>query len=59
MTMLAESVEAVIGIDTYRDTHEAVIADPAGRPIATMRIGDSCPMSRLVVHSYDGARDDP
>jgi transposase len=40
MTMLAEVVDAVIGIDTHRDTHEVEIADPAGRPVATMRIGN-------------------
>jgi transposase len=40
MTMLAEVVDAVIGIDTHRDSHEVEIADPAGRPVATMRIGN-------------------
>jgi transposase len=39
MTMLAEVVDAVIGTGTHRDTHEAVIADAAGKPIAVMRIG--------------------
>ena len=49
MTMLAETVDAVIGIDTHRDTHEAEIADPAGKPIATMRIGnDSAAFARLL-----------
>ena len=38
--MLAEAVDAVIGIDTHRDSHEVEIADPAGKPIATMRIGN-------------------
>jgi hypothetical protein len=33
MTMLAEVVDAVIGIDTHRDSHEVEIADAAGRPI--------------------------
>ena len=47
--MLAETVDAVIGIDTHRDTHEAVIADPSGRPIAAMRIGnDSAGFARLL-----------
>ena len=32
MTMLAETVDAVIGICTHRDTHEVEIADPAGKP---------------------------
>jgi hypothetical protein len=31
MTMLAETIDAVIGIDTHRDSHEVEIADPAGR----------------------------
>ena len=35
MTMLAETIDAVIGIDTHRDSHEVEIADPAGKPIAT------------------------
>ena len=33
MTMLAEVVDAVIGIDTHRDSHEVEIAGAAGRPI--------------------------
>src|SRR5438045_5947447 len=42
MTMLAETVDAVIGIDTHRDSHEVEIADPAGKPIATMQVGNDC-----------------
>jgi transposase len=49
MTMLAEAVDAVIGIDTHRDTHEVEIADPAGKPIATLRIGnDSAGFGQLL-----------
>ena len=49
MTMLAEAVDAVIGIDTHRDTHEVEIADPAGKPIAVMRIGnDSAGFAQLL-----------
>src|SRR6516164_3351319 len=49
MTMLAEVVDAVIGIDTHRDTYEVEIADAAGRPIAVMRIGnDSGGFARLL-----------
>src|SRR5215831_10494295 len=49
MTMLAETVDAVIGIDTHRDTHEVEIADAAGKPIAVMRIGnDSAGFARLL-----------
>jgi transposase len=49
MTMLAETVDAVIGIGTHRDSHEVEIADPAGTPIARMRIGnDSAGFTRLL-----------
>ena len=49
MTMLAETVDAVIGIDTHRDAHEVEIADPAGKPIAMMRIGnDSAGFTQLL-----------
>jgi len=40
MTMLAEAVDAVIGIDTHRDTHEVEIADAAGKPIAAMQVSN-------------------
>jgi len=47
--MLAETVDAVIGTGTHRDSHEVEIADPAGKPIATMRIGnDSAGFARLL-----------
>ena len=49
MTMLAETVDAVIGIDTHRDTHQVEIADPAGKPIMTMQISnDSTGFTRLL-----------
>ena len=49
MTMLAEVVDAVIGIDTHRDTHEVEIADAAGKPIAAMRVGnDSAGFGQLL-----------
>ena len=49
MTMLAEVVDAVIGIDTHRDSHEVEIADPAGKPIALLRIGnDSAGFAQLL-----------
>ncbi len=49
MTMLAETVDAVIGIDTHRDSHEVEIADAAGKPIATMRIAnDSAGFTQLL-----------
>jgi hypothetical protein len=47
--MLAEVVDAVIGIDTHRDSHEVEIADPPGTPIATMQIGnDSAGFNQLL-----------
>ena len=47
--MLAEVVDAVIGIDTHRDTHEVEIADVVGKPIATMRISnDSAGFAQLL-----------
>jgi transposase len=49
MTMLAEVADAVIGIDTHRDTHEAEIADAAGRPLAVLQISnDSAGFARLL-----------
>jgi hypothetical protein len=49
MTMLAEVVDAVIGIDTHRDSHEVEIADAAGKPITTMRVSnDSGGFARLL-----------
>ena len=38
--MLAELVDAVVGVDTHRDTHEAEIALPTGTPIATRKISN-------------------
>ena len=38
MTRLAVLVDAVVGVDTHRDTHEAEIADPTGAPIATLSV---------------------
>ena len=38
MPMLAEVVDAVVGIDTHRDTHQVEIALPTGAPIATCTI---------------------
>jgi transposase len=36
MAMLAEQVDAVIGVDTHRDTHTVEIATPTGAPIAAL-----------------------
>jgi transposase len=35
VTMLAETIDAVIGVDTHRDTHHAEIAHPTGAVIAS------------------------
>jgi len=52
--MLAETVDAVIGTGTHRDCHEVEIADPAGRPIAVMQIGnDSAGFTRLLAAIAD------
>jgi transposase len=36
--MLADLVDAVVGVDTHRDTHHVEIALPTGTPIATCSI---------------------
>src|ERR1700761_5526823 len=49
MAMLAEVVDAVVGIDTHRDTHEVEIADAAGKAVAALRIGnDSAGFAQLL-----------
>ncbi|HEX3962267.1 MAG TPA: IS110 family transposase [Trebonia sp.] len=49
MTMLAEVVDAVIGIDTHRDSHEVEIADVTGKPVTTMQISnDSAGFAQLL-----------
>ena len=52
--MLAETVDAVIGIDTHRDSQEVEIADPAGRPITAMQVSnDSAGFARLLATIAD------
>ena len=67
--LLADLVDAVVGVDTHRDSHEVEIALPTGTPIATCSIsndssgyaellawiGDHAPGPRLVV-SIEGTR---
>jgi transposase len=67
--ILAELVDAVVGVDTHRDTHEVEIAHPNGAVIATCQISnatsgyaevlawilDHAPGPRLVV-SIEGTR---
>src|SRR5436305_10909034 len=38
MSMLAESVDAIIGVDTHTDTHTACLIDQAGRELATVTV---------------------
>jgi len=38
--MLAELIDAVVGVDTHRDTHQVEIALPNGAPIATCTISN-------------------
>ena len=40
MPMLAELIDAVIGVDTHRDTHHAELALPTGAAIATYSISN-------------------
>ena len=67
--MLAELVDAVVGVDTHRDTHQVEIALPSGALIATCQVSndttgyaevlawilDHAPGPRLVV-SIEGTR---
>ena len=49
MPMLAELLDAVVGVDTHRDTHEVEIALPTGAPLATCSISnDSGGYSKLI-----------
>ncbi len=49
MPMLADIVDAVIGIDTHRDTHEAELADRAGVPVASVSVtNDEAGFAELV-----------
>jgi transposase len=38
--MLAELVDAVVGVDTHRDIHQAEMALPSGAPVATGSISN-------------------
>ena len=56
MPMLAELVDAVVGVDTHRDTHEVEIALPTGIPIATCQISnDSTGFAQLLAWILDHA----
>jgi transposase len=54
--MLAELVDAVVGVDTHRDTHEVEIALPTGTPIGTRQISnDSSGYAELLAWIVDHA----
>ena len=56
MPMLAEVVDAVVGVDTHRDTHEVEIASPNGVPIARCSIrNDSTGYAQLLAWIVDHA----
>ncbi len=56
MPMLAELVDAVVGIDTHRDTHQVEIALPNGAPIATCTISnDTSGFAELLAWIVDHA----
>lgn len=49
MTMLAEVVDAVLGIDTHRDTHEIELTSPTGAVLATVQVAnDDAGFARLL-----------
>jgi transposase len=54
--MLAELVDAVVGVDTHRDTHQVEIAHPTATPIATCTISnDSTGYAELLAWILDHA----
>lgn len=54
--MLADVVDAVVGVDTHRDTHEVELAHPTGTPIATITISnDSTGYAELLAWIFDHA----
>ena len=56
MPMLADLVDAVVGVDTHCDTHEVEIALPTGRSIATTSISnDTTGYAQLLAWILDHA----
>ena len=56
MPMLAELIDAVIGVDTHRDTHHAELALPTGAPVGTCSISnDSAGYAQLLAWVADHA----
>lgn len=49
MPMLADLVDAVIGVDTHTDTHTAAVVDRLGAHLATIEISaDAAGYTRLI-----------
>ena len=56
MPMLAELIDAVVGVDTHRDTHEVEIALPTGTAIGTRKISnDNSGFAELLAWIVDHA----
>ena len=56
MPMLAELIDAVVGVDTHRDTHEVELALPTGTPIGTRKISnDNAGFAELLAWIVDHA----
>ena len=56
MPLLAELVDAVVGVDTHRDTHQVEIALPSGAPIAVTTISnDTTGYAQLLAWIVDHA----
>jgi transposase len=54
--MLAELIDAVVGVDTHRDTHEVEIAFPTGTAIGTRKISnDNSGFAELLAWIVDDA----
>jgi hypothetical protein len=54
VAQLAELIDAVVGVDTHRDTHQVEIAYPTGAPIATTAISnDSTGDAELLAWIFD------
>ncbi|MGH3837978.1 MAG: IS110 family transposase [Pseudonocardiaceae bacterium] len=56
VAMVAEVVDAVVGVDTHRDSHQVEIAYPTGTSIATLTISnDSAGFAELLGWIFDHA----
>ncbi len=50
MPLLADVVDAVVGVDTHRDVHEAEVAVPSGAVVAQLQVPNSdAGFARLIV----------